>query len=335
MILKMARRELRSAWKRLLFFFICIAIGVGAIVALRSIIRNFHQVMASDARTILGADLQVSTGRPWTAETRATIERITKPFAPRTAETIESSTMMRPTEQAKERALLVELKGIEPPFPFYGEFTLADKRPFSHDLLRNNGVLVAHAILERLDLKVGDQVKVGSETFTIRGVLDREPGMPGGFEFGPRALMNRSALEKAGLTGFGSRTRRRIMMKVEDKHVEKITKELRTALKSNFVNVRSYRNSQERIDDQFTRAENFLSLTGFIILILGGIGVSSVTRVFIEEKRKNIAVLKCLGATGRTIFSLYLLQILLLGFTGSLVGLLLAKMSLSLIGGYY
>ena len=34
-VLKMTVRELRASWRRLVFFFVCVAIGVGAIVALR------------------------------------------------------------------------------------------------------------------------------------------------------------------------------------------------------------------------------------------------------------------------------------------------------------
>ena len=37
-------------------------------------------------------------------------------------------------------------------------------------------------------------------------------------------------------------------------------------------------------------------LVGLVVLILGGIGVSSVTRVFVQQKMKAIAVLKCVGA---------------------------------------
>ncbi len=37
-VLLMALREIRASWRRLLFFFVCVAIGVGAIVALRSMI---------------------------------------------------------------------------------------------------------------------------------------------------------------------------------------------------------------------------------------------------------------------------------------------------------
>ncbi|MCI0413090.1 FtsX-like permease family protein [bacterium] len=334
-ILKMARRDLRSAWRRLLFFFICIAIGVGAIVALRSIIRNFNHVMTSDARAILGADIRISSNRPWTPNILAVIDRIAKPFVKERAESVESDTMMRPAEESNQRALLVELEGIEPPYPFYGQFTLAHGQIFQHELIANNGVLVGNSVLERLHLKTGDKVKIGTEVFTIRGILEREPGASGGFRFGPKALISKSAFERAQLTGFGSRSRRRISLRVEEENVEKVSEQLRTELKTSFVSVRTYRQSQERMDEQFTRAENFLSLTGFIILILGGIGVSSVTRVFIEEKRKSIAVLKCLGGTGRKIFSVYLLQISLLGLTGSLVGIVLAKITLYLLGAHY
>ena len=43
-----AFRETRAAWKRLVFFFICIAIGVGAIVALRSVIQSVRQVLSGE-----------------------------------------------------------------------------------------------------------------------------------------------------------------------------------------------------------------------------------------------------------------------------------------------
>ena len=60
-IWRMARREIRSSWKRLLFFFLCIAIGVGSIVALRSLINNLGQAVGGDARQLLTADLVVNS----------------------------------------------------------------------------------------------------------------------------------------------------------------------------------------------------------------------------------------------------------------------------------
>ena len=68
------------------------------------------------------------------------------------------------------------------------------------------------------------------------------------------------------------------------------------------------------------RAENYLSLVGFVIVVLGGIGVWSVTRVFVRQKIKSVAILKCLGATTAQVLATYVLQVALLGLAGSLTG---------------
>ncbi|MEO7658656.1 MAG: FtsX-like permease family protein, partial [Pyrinomonadaceae bacterium] len=90
----------------------------------------------------------------------------------------------------------------------------------------------------------------------------------------------------------------------------------------------SYREQQENLSEQFERTENYLSLTGLLILVLGGVGVWNVARAFVEQKRKTVAILKCLGAGGTRIITVYLLQILVLGFVGSLFGVLLAQAGL-------
>ena len=59
-IFNMAYREMRASWHRLLFFFICIAIGVGSIVSLRSLIQNLNAAV-SEGRSLLTADLQVTS----------------------------------------------------------------------------------------------------------------------------------------------------------------------------------------------------------------------------------------------------------------------------------
>ena len=70
--------------------------------------------------------------------------------------------------------------------------------------------------------------------------------------------------------------------------------------------------------------ESQLSFAGLVILVLGGIGISSVTRVFIQQKMKTIAILKCLGADNRHVLGAYLAQALALCVIGSLLGLLFA-----------
>src|SRR5712692_2361197 len=330
-ILQMARRELRASWRRLLFFFACIAIGVGAIVAGRSMLQNANVAIYAEARTLLTADVQVDSSRPWTPETLEAIDRIARPLAEARTETIESPTMLRPADASHEGAMLVELKGIDPGFPLAGEFKLANGEPFSYSLIQNNGAVVSIALLDRLKLRIGDEVKIGNSTFQIRGSIDQEPGGGSGFRLGPRVFVERTAVESAGLTGFGSRARRKIFFTTPTDRVAALSRQLRDELKNNLVNVRSYKESQENLSEQFSRAENYSSLTGLVILVLGGNGISNVTRVLIEQKKKSIAVLKCIGATGTRITIAYLGQVVTMGAVGSILGLLFGKAVLLLI----
>ena len=330
-ILQLARRELRASWRRLLFFFACIAIGVGAIVAGRSMLQNASVAIASEARNLLTADVQVDSNRPWPPETLATIDRISQPLADARTETIESPTMIRPADGSREGAMMIELKGIDSAFPLVGEFKLANGEPFSYSLIQNNGAVVSVALLDRLELQIGDEVKIGNSTFQIRGSIEREPGGGSGFRVGPRVFLERAAVESAGLTGFGSRARRKIFFTTPEDKVAALSRQLRDELKNNLVNVRSYKESQENLSEQFSRAEDYSSLTGLVILVLGGIGISNVTRVFIEQKKKSIAVLKCVGATGTRITIAYLAQVVTMGAVGSILGLLFGRVVLLLI----
>jgi putative ABC transport system permease protein len=335
-VLRMAQREIRASWRRLLFFFLCIGIGVGSIVALRSTVQNVNKSVAGEARHLLTADVQIDSTRPWKPESLAVIDRLARPpLVLEKTETIEANTMVRPANAASDGALMVELKGIEPPFPLYGDFTLAGGAGFDHALLSNRGAVVAPLLLERLNLRLGDAIKIGESTFTIRGVIEREPGSGGGFRLGPRVLIARSEVESTGLVGFGSRARRRILLKVPDGQLETIVRNLRAELKGQLVTVNSYKDSQQNLSEQFERTENYLALTGLIVLVLGGIGVSSVTRVFIEQKKQSIAVLKCIGGTGKQIIAAYLAQVIALGLTGSLLGVALAKGALMLAKQYF
>ncbi len=201
------------------------------------------------------------------------------------------------------------------------------ERPFDFSLLEDNGAVVAKILLEDLNVKVGDRIRIGEGEFQIRGIFDQEPGGTGGFRLGGRVFIEKKAFDDAGITRNASRVRRRILYRTTDNPTE-LVRQLREALKGTTVTVGSYRETQENLSEQFERTENYLSLTGLLILVLGGVGVWNVARAFVEQKRKSVAVLKCLGAGGGRIITVYLLQILTLGFVGSLFGVFFAQLAL-------
>ena len=328
-ILKLTRREIRSSWRRLLFFFLCIALGVGSVVFLRSLIQNVTKVVGNDARALLTADIDISTSNDFSPTDVAKIEETIAKFSIVEArnETISSALMARPVDPANESLQFIELRGIEPPFPLVGDFRMTDGEPFDFKLLQNGGIVIARILVEQLKVNVGDKLKIGEGQYEIRGVFDEEPGGSSGFRLGPRVFIEKKAFDEAGITRTTGRIRRRILYRTSDDPTP-LVKALREALNGTTLQVNSYREQQENLNEQFVRTENYLSLTGLLILVLGGVGVWNVARAFVEQKRKTVAVLKCLGANGWRIITVYLLQIVTLGLIGSLFGVVLAQLGL-------
>ncbi|MBS1818106.1 MAG: ABC transporter permease [Acidobacteria bacterium] len=335
-VLRMVWRETRASWRRLLFFFICIAVGVAAIVALRSVIQSVRAVFGTEAKSLIAADVLISTNRAWTPEARATIDRRLREFgAIQSTESVETPTMIRPAEEGRTVARMSELRAVQPGFPLYGTLTLQGGQAYSHALLKNRGVLVRPELLTALDVKVGDAIMIGKVPFTIRGVIQDEPGRRvGDFSLGPRVLIDYADLPDTGLLTFGSRARNVILVKLADAQVDPLVTTLRGDFKEEFVSARSYRAQDDEIGRDFDRAENYLSMVGLIIVILGGIAVSSVTRVFVLQKMHSIAVLKCTGATSGQIMAIYMLQVMVLGLAGSLLGVGLARAAVAAIPYY-
>ena len=332
-ILSLTRREIRSSWRRLLFFFLCIALGVGSVIALRSLIRNLTQAVGTDARVLMTADVDVSKTSPFTPTEISQIEAAVSEsgIVDARTETINTSHMARPGDPSNGTVRLVELKGVEPEFPLVGNFELEDGIPFNFSLLADNGAVVAKILLEDLNVRPGDKIRIGEGDFEIRGVFDEEPGGTSGFRLGARVFIEKRAFDDAGITQNAGRLRRRILFRTTDDPTT-LVGQLRERLKGTTVTVQSYRETQENLGEQFARTENYLALTGLLILVLGGVGVWNVARAFVEQKRKSVAVLKCLGAAGGRIIIVYLLQILTLGLIGSLFGAGLAQGALLLVG---
>src|SRR5262245_61376745 len=130
-IFNLTRREIRSSWRRLLFFFLCIALGVGSVVALRSLIQNLTQAVGTDARALMTADIDVSSTNDFAPTDVAKIEAAVQEsgIVDGRNEVITTGSMARPSDASNPSVRMVELKGVEPPFPLVGKFELEDGSP--------------------------------------------------------------------------------------------------------------------------------------------------------------------------------------------------------------
>ena len=275
----------------------------------------------------------IQTGRAWEAASRADIDRALAgiPAVVRT-EVTETATMVRPADGGAEVARMVELLAVAPGYPLYGRVILEGGRAYTHDLLRQRGMLVRPELLAQLGLRVGERLTIGKESFTIRGVLAREPGRGlGMFSLGPRVFIDLADLPATGLVTFGSRVRHQLLLRMPETRIAPFVSGLRERFRNRFVSVRSYRDMEERVGRELETSENYLGLVGYAIVVLGGIGVWSVTRVFVQQKIRTIAILKCVGGTAGRILAIYVAQVLLLALAGSLLGLVLARIALAFV----
>jgi putative ABC transport system permease protein len=90
---------------RLLFFFLCIAIGVGSVVALRSLIQNLSQAVGGDARALLTADFEVSSTNDFSPTDIEKIEAVIgqSNIVEARNEAMTTSAMARPLEASRTK----------------------------------------------------------------------------------------------------------------------------------------------------------------------------------------------------------------------------------------
>jgi putative ABC transport system permease protein len=331
-VIRMMGREMRASWRRLLFFFICLSIGVGAIVAIRSVIQSVRAVFAGEARALITADAIIGSNREFDEKLTAVIDDRLRAAGASSHMAVEVATMVRGADRGNGASRMVELRAVEPGFPHYGQLKLVGGQHFDHSLLENNGVLARPELLAQLGLSVGDALQIGTQRFTIRGLIETEPGRRlGAFSLGPRVFISYEDLRKTGLLTFGSRASFQRLVKVPDAEHDALIANLRRDFANTFARVRSYKATEDDVGEDFTRAENYLSLVGLVIVILGGIGVSSVTRVFVQQKIRSIAILKCLGGRSRQLLAIYMAQVIALGLAGSAFGVALAAIAIASI----
>ena len=312
----MAWRETRASWRHFTYFFVCIALGVAALVGVGLFSANMDRAIQREARGLLAADVELRTTRPLTVEGEA----ILRGFEGRGVARMHVSELVA-MAAAPGGTQLIELKAVEPGYPFYGKLRAEPENAMAA-LFSGAQVLAEETLLIRLGLNVGDRLKIGQADFRIAGVVKKEPDRAAGaFSFGPRVLMSQKSLDVTQLVQPGSRVTHRHLFKLPETLTPRAVQgELAATFPDKTVRVSTYQESQPMLRRFLRQLTMYLGLVGLIALMVGGIGVASSVRAFLKEKLGTIAVLKAVGAESRTILAIYFTQTLMLGLVGSLAG---------------
>jgi putative ABC transport system permease protein len=316
-----AWRELRASKAKFSFVILSVAIGVAALIGVRGFSESFQKTILAEARTIMAADLSARMFRQPTPQETNQLDALEKTGVRRTWITEMVSMVSAPGDPVP---LLVSLKAVDPKeWPFYGSVRLQPAGELKN-VLNDSTVVVGDDLLVRLRVKIGDQLKIGEQTFRIAAVVEREPDrMSSSMGLGPRVLISRGGLEDSGLLQPGSRSGERFLFKLtpQSGSIAKARTQLEKILPE--AQVVDFRETSPALTEGLDRATGLLSLICLVAMVLGAVGVAMAMRAHLQQRIDILAIMKSIGARSSDILRIYLLQTLFLGLAGGLLGVAL------------
>ena len=312
---RMAWRDSRTQRQRLAIFSLAIVAGIAALVAVHSLKASVQAGIGTQAKSLLGSDLHIYSRQPFPADVAAALTA----RARRVGREISFSSMLYfPTADS---ARLVQVRGIEGGYPFYGKVETVPADAWLR-LRSGPGIFVEPAQLDQFRAKVGDSVKLGSIALPILGVVKKPAPRGSRFSgFAPEVYVRLADLDGTGLLGTTSLAFFHLHLELP---AGADSREAKRAV------VAAYPDTPWRIETPEDRSEalgnalddfqQFLGIIALVALVLGAIGVAGAVHAHVSRRVPTVAILRCLGCPGDLAFGIYFAQAITLGALGALLG---------------
>jgi putative ABC transport system permease protein len=315
----LAWREGRASLRRVGLYGLSIAVGVAAMVAVHSFRDDVARSIRTQARVLMGADARFESRQPLEGAVASVVDSLVADGGRRAAVVSTGSMVAASGDDGGVR--LLQLRGIEGDWPFYGEVRTEPAGAWRR-LGEPGTVLVDRPVLTQLGVELGDTLQVGEVRLAIVGITEDLPtDLAFQTALGPRVWLGVGTLREAGLLTFGSLIRYETFVAVPDAgDLEAVDARYGPILEAARVDFGTARERARTLTRAVGFMGDFLGLIGLGALLLGGIGVASAIHVFVKERLTQVAVLRCIGARQGSIFTAYLLQAAGLGLMGAALG---------------
>lgn len=317
-ILKMAWRDTRASRRRLLLFSLAIVLGIASLVAVGSLRDNLRGAIEDQTKALLGADLIVTSRAALTPDAETFINGLGGEQA---REISFNSMLVVPATGATR---LVQVRALEGAFPFYGEFA-TNPAGARGKISGGANAIIEESLMVQFALQPGERIKLGAGEFVLAGGLTKVPGESAAVAtIAPRVFIPLSSVGETELLQAGSLARHRIYLKFATGYdVEKLVADMRGRFRELRLGFETVEARKRELGNSIRNVNSFLMLVGFASLFLGAIGVASAIHAHVRQKVPTVAMLRCLGASARTSFAIYLVQGVGLGLVGALGGAVL------------
>lgn len=313
---RQALRDLAAGEVRLLIA--ALALAVASVTTISFLTDRAERALALEANRLLGGDAVLRADAPLAPELRALADRP----GLKAVDTVEFPSMLR----VADRFRLGELRAVGREFPLRGSFVISDDAG-RRELAEGppaGVVWMTRAGANTLGAKLGDPITLGESTLRLAALIEQEPdGALDYFNVAPKVVMNLDDLPATGLVQPGSRIAYRLVVAGTPDAVETFSAEARDAL-GRGQRLETASEGRPEVRRALDRAGRFLGLATLVSVILAAIAVAMAARRHSARHLDACAVMRCLGASQRTIVIVQVGALMLLGLLGSTLGVALA-----------
>ncbi len=314
---KFLLRDYRAGELRILLLAIIVAVTGTTTVTLFA--DRLQQTMTLQAAEFLAADLVINSPTPappsWLQQAQT--------LQLQQASAVEFSSMLIENEQM----LLASVKAVSSNYPLRGYLKTRTTLDSADSVVQQGPAegeaWVEARILSALNLQLGDQLSVGEKSFSISRILSYEPDKRGDlYSMSPRVMLNSADLAATQVIQPGSHVHYLTQLAGTPEHILQFKQTLNPKLNPS-QKLLDVHEDRPEVGGALQRAERYLSLSSIVVVLIAGVAIAMSARRYTERHFDTCAIMRCLGSTRRTIFTLYSYQLLLLGSIASLIGCIL------------
>ncbi|WP_407353859.1 ABC transporter permease [Luteimonas sp. R10] len=322
------RRDLAAGEVRIMLA--ALVLAVLAVTAVGFVTDRAGRALAIEANRLLGGDAVLRGDAPIGDEVRAAADAA----GLRRTETVELDSMIRAGAEPR----LGELRALGEGFPLRGAFRIVERAGGAE---REAGGVPAPGTLwmsragaDVFGARIGDSIGIGTLQLRLAALVTQEPDASiDYFNVAPKVFLNLADLPATGLLQEGSRVRYRLVVAGETGAVERFAADARANL-ARGQRLETIRDTRPEVNSALDRAGRFLGLAALVSVVLAAVAVAMAARRHSERHLSGAAVMRCLGASQRTLVGIHVGELLLLGLIAATLGVVLAFALQWAVGGW-
>ena len=319
---RMTARDWRAGELR--FLLLALIVAVASLSSVGFFVDRMRTGLTRDAHQLLGADLVVSADQPIRADWIVQARRRNLAIA----QTTVFPSMALAGEGDAALSQLAAIKAVSPGYPLRGNLKLVvagtENGVPTRDIPRTGSVWIDPAVAVSLRVAPGQSLTLGDKRFTVERLIATEPDRGAAFmNFAPRIMLAEADLAATNLVQPGSRVTYRLLVAGAPENVGAFEKMIGAEIERDNLRgmrIESLETGRPEMRATLERAQRFLSLVGLLSAMLAAVAIAMAARRFMVRHVDACAMLRCLGMTQQQVTVLYLLEFMLVGLVGSMIG---------------